>query len=105
MGFHVGQKVVCIKRGKWESSHPEGRVPKSETQPVFGRVYTIREIEPFIIDGYQGLLFEEIFNPLGESPLEVCFNASRFRPIIERKTDISIFTKILDGHRQPDLVD
>lgn len=92
--FHVGQKVVCIK------GHPEyvGCVV-----PVVGSTYTIRGV-----DETCGLLFEEIINRIATcfdlssgaiSYGECSFWIDRFRPVIERKTDISTFTEMLTPNR------
>ena len=89
MAFRVGQKVVCISEDKT-------RILKR------GRVYTIASVR-WISDA-------ESYNPglgvtVAETPTreddEWCaeFRAERFRPIVERKTDISIFTKMLTGER------
>lgn len=92
--FRVGQKVVCVSAGT--NGHP------MDIRPRVGCVYTIRGIEfdrPAPIHPV-GLWLEEIKNPLrsyaGYSEFsETSFSALRFRPVIERKTDISVFTEIL----------
>ena len=69
-----------------------GRGGDGEIGPVFGEVYTIRDIRCFAFG--VGLLFCELKNP----PLygiEGHFCQSVFRPVVERKTDISIFKKML----------
>jgi hypothetical protein len=89
------QKVVCIKRGAWTNAGRFG----GEQFPVFGKTYTVREVDTF--DGAAWITLCEIVNPLhpyqGEGwPLsEASFRADRFRPIVERTTDISTFTKML----------
>ena len=97
MSFHVGQKVVCV-------SGPERDPPRPELNPLSywipnwpqtGAKYTIRGIDR---EGFEGLLLEEIRNPLrpfAEGHGEARFDPDRFRPIVEKKTDISIFTKML----------
>lgn len=96
MAFHVGQKVACIKRGSW-SYRIDGRATMfGEICPNCGDILTIREM--IVSDDTLFLRFKEIQNPLCEyrNGLSECkFAASRFRPVIERKTDISIFTKML----------
>lgn len=89
MSFHVGQKVVCIKNG-WDS------LTYNEVGPAFRSVYTIRTIDAE--DGDAMLRFEEIVNEVHnyrEGQHECQFWARWFRPVIERKTDISIFTAML----------
>ena len=78
MTFHVGQKVVCVDVGE----------PNEHLR--VGAVYTVaggggnwlREPSIFLV---------ETKHPLSGLP----FWSRRFRPIVERKTDISIFTKML----------
>ena len=78
MTFRIGQKVVCV----------------DDTRPILGwakqwlrkgTVYKIRSIEP---DGDIHLV--EVVRTSGTP-----FYRSRFRTVVERKTDISIFTKML----------
>lgn len=90
--FHVGQKVVCIKDGPWSSEPFE----KNEVGPNAGDVLVIRGIE--INSDGAWLVFKEIINPqycyLDEYG-ELQFSSDDFRPVIERKTDISIFQEML----------
>lgn len=91
MTFHVGQKVVCVDDDWYVADLPELQcVPKKHS------IYTIRAIEQ-IGDG-DGFLLCEIVNPVIEwdgVTAEPTFDAESFRPIVERKTDISIFKKML----------
>lgn len=91
MAWHIGQKVVCIKRGKW--AHGYG----TEIDPVFGQVLTIRtrHVDP---NGFLVLRFEEIHNEPGRyfsGVMEVAYAAFRFRRVASKPTDISIFTSML----------
>lgn len=95
--FHIGQKVVCIKNGGWTSPKMFG----DEIFPVFGKVYTVREIEPDF-DEYSWIRLEEIINRphnYGDGMIEASYRSDRFRPIVERKTDISVFTKMLTDNK------
>lgn len=85
MTFRVGQKVVCV-----DASAIQKAVPLNE-----GAVYTIRTIIPLrsSVRGC-GIYLVEIVNLL-ELGLEVGYFSDRFRPAVERKTDISIFTAML----------
>ena len=86
MTFRVGQKVVCIDASKrrllgvWAADIP-----------VKGCVYTV--------DGFlehplgPGLILVEIKNDIDEHG--GAYDARRFRPVVERKTDISVFTRLL----------
>ncbi len=94
--FRVGQKVVCIS-GPIEAA----RGYNQEVQPAIGHVYTIRSIDdfddapPHMPHFGVGLLLEEITCPVHSGFGLECSFSSRFRPIVERKTDISIFTEML----------
>lgn len=82
--FRVGQKVVCID----DSVNPYGVLA---TYPKKGVVYAVRGVHP---DG-DAIFLDSIINPLigGREP---CFLNYRFRPVVERKTDISIFKAMLN---------
>jgi hypothetical protein len=84
ISFHVGQKVVCINV---DGLLVEGDPPK---RLVKGRLYTIAllEVRP---DGVLRLRTTEHRSNF--------LDASRFRPVVARKTDISIFTNILNTQR------
>lgn len=96
MAFRVGQKVVCVEA--W-SRYGLGR--GDEIGPTQDSIYTIREIgvglHPTCPDELHVRL-DEIVNPVIEykcGKYEVAFRATRFRPVVERKTDISVFTAML----------
>ena len=86
--FHVGQKVVCIDD---DGLH----LRPDEDGPCKGQVYTIRGFNEQV----GGLLLIEVINfpqLYREGYGELSFRPSRFRPVVERKTDISLFKAILD---------
>lgn len=96
MTFHVGQKVVCVDDKNW--GHPEPPL----NWPVTGRVYTVRGFSAaWDENGSNGLLLAEVssgnYFDAGE---EVGFKRRRFRPIVETKTDISIFKRMLTPQRK-----
>jgi len=84
MTFRVGQKVVCVDDG----IRPRGYCP-AYGYPTIGVVYTISEVG-VTYHGAPGV-------NLVEHPHERSsgWRASRFRPVVERKTDISILTALL----------
>lgn len=92
--FHVGQKVACIR-----DSYYGG--PTDVFEPIVGSVYTIRSIRVDVLRPQYGvsLVFEEITNSIDRGGREPGFYSSRFRPIVERKTDISIFTAMLTPNK------
>ena len=96
--FHIGQRVVCI--------HDVGYQPANEFQnvPLKGSIYTVRGfVSPDI--GYErtpGMLLEEIMNPpweYKEGVFEPSFHPYHFRPLVQHKTDITVFTRMLDSVR------
>lgn len=82
--FVVGQKVVCVHSGPWDSDYPGA--PELDT----GAIYTVRDLE--IIDAYPNSVYLTLLESQGGGWR---FNATSFRPVDERKTDISIFTALL----------
>jgi hypothetical protein len=95
MTFRVGQKVVCNRNTKWEGGFQD------EIDPIYGHIYTIRGIVHYPF-GPAGLLLVEIVNAprsYEEGFYECDFQAPNFRPVVERKTDISVFTAMLTGSK------
>lgn len=94
--FHVGQKVVCIR-----DLSPLCQF-YGETAPVVGEVYTVRAVKGF--SRGIGLHFKEIRNKWHWYRLflycECWFVGKCFRPVVERKTDISIFKAMLNNEPQ-----
>lgn len=102
--FYVGQKVVCVEPSRG-GGYPDDIVP------YVGGIYTIRGIDANRAGGayHTGLFLEEIVNPLrgyaGYVVLsEASFRATRFRPLTERKTDISVFRALLNPADHKELV-
>lgn len=93
--FSIGQRVVCIATDDWDELEAD------ERGPICGHIYTIRGINSNAHIGPDeplGLLLFEIVNPPHshlEGFVEADFDSSWFRPIIERKTDISILEALL----------
>lgn len=97
MTFHVGQEVTLKgpfnTRLEWvaDDGEPENGLPK----PQFGDVCRILNTN---ISQRTGTLFLYLDGFCGS------FDASEFRPVVKPTTDISIFTRMLDGTRSPELV-
>jgi hypothetical protein len=97
MAWRVGMKVERVSG----PNHSEGM--------VIGGVYTIRSIlEPKITDSFDGvgLRFVEVscgVNPFTE--IEMAYDSIHFRPLVERKTDISTLTSIADGSKRIQIAD
>ena len=95
--FSVGQKVVCIDDKASGQYMPAGFPPaKCDNMHGLkrGRVYTIRETAN--IFGLPSCRLVEIvreYEPVVGG--EMYFSQRRFRPIVETKTDISVFKEML----------
>jgi hypothetical protein len=91
--FHVGQKVVCVDADPCTYT-PAGVGDLDGL--TRGEIYTIRRIgeSPFW-SGTPNVWLVEISRPLffGGEP---GYHTGRFRPVVERKTDISIFQAMLN---------
>jgi hypothetical protein len=89
--FRVGQKVVCVRSFS-------GNEDYGFALPKKGEIYTVRNKE--FSGDVPGLRFVELKNPVVRHVCghicEPCFAATGFRPLVTQKTDISIFTDILD---------
>lgn len=94
MSFHIGQKVVCVDDGP-----PEFNLRKEGLRR--GAIYTVREVGlRSWFDGAPAVRLMEIIrgpkaSETGDEDSDTPFWAHRFRPLIEHKTDISVFKKIL----------
>ena len=100
MTFAIGQRVVCIESGLPARNFPN--VPRA------GRIYTVRSV---FFDDFRkrvGIHLAELVNQptltRDKGMFEVGFAAKCFRPVVERKTDISIFVKMLDEVNNKQLV-
>lgn len=85
--FRVGQKVTMKPEmgNVWRLEF--GSAPRGPT-PVVGEVYTVIGFEGWILHpGVRFLRLSEIAYG--------CFNTNRFRPVVDRNTDISVFTAML----------
>lgn len=100
--FYIGQKVVCIAKGDWSNAiknHSAGG--QSITVPKAGVIYTIREIYTDPFTGRTGIRLAEVVNDSitrwanYKLYMEIGWHEHEFRPLRERKTDISIFRKLL----------
>jgi hypothetical protein len=89
MTFRIGQKVVCIDNGpnpKLKNNFWIGDIP------IVGNIYTISGFGFAEATNEELLVLVEIKNC---SRHGIGYSAWRFRPVVERKTDISIFTAML----------
>lgn len=101
MAFHVGQRVVCVN-----DSHNAGKVPgdvylESRLLIAKGQVYTIKSIANYA--WCKGGICLELLEVPGRGRGDFGYAAIRFRPVVERKTDISIFQAMLNTtHKRVD---
>ena len=105
--FRVGQKVVCV-----DDSDPVGSAGWHARKGTkfglsHGKVYTIEGI--YEAPGfYNGKLENSVCLSLAElkkppppiHPWADGFNAKRFRPVVQRKTDISVFKALLTPSKE-----
>lgn len=87
----AGVKVVCVVGGPITGRKGHG----DEIYPVRGRLYTIRAVNPHPVEG---VYLHEIRNDVRrykQGVCEIAFDPIRFRRVVERKTDISIFQAML----------
>jgi len=81
--FRIGQKVVCIDN----KVRPVTTYPEILKNLKVNGIYHITKIT----HGGLGVHIAEI-----KSPEKTSFFSDRFRPVVERKTDISTFEKLLN---------
>lgn len=87
--LRVGQKIVCID---------------ADGAPMLelGAVYTIKAIDPCQERRWRGKIYMTASIHLWETKPEPQFwgfNPVRFRPAVDRPTDISIFKKMLKSYK------
>lgn len=100
MAFHVGQKVVCVDADSPVPGEAPDSVWGTGEAVVTGQTYTVRRF--YLRKGHPTLWLDEVCrNPSSvvHWGVDVGYGAWRFRPVIERKTDISIFTAMLTPNR------
>lgn len=95
-----GDCVVCVD-DHWREEQLAAIAAHNCTLPIKGKIYTLRQIGYSEFHHLWLLRLVEIVNPRFE--VENChlgeptFNVRRFRPLIRRPTDISIFKAMLTG--------
>ena len=98
--FHVGQKVVCIDDLERDEMIPGVSFIGDLDGLRKGSVYTIRSVFFSPVFGEPLVRLNEIQRlPLcriGGFKFEGGYDPSRFRPVAERRTDISIFRAMLE---------
>lgn len=95
MTFRVGMKVVCVDAKLRLLARIIAWIFRIEWPLVAGEVYTIQRLET--ISGEAATELAEVKNI---PEMHRCFRLTRFRPIVERKTSIEIFTSMLSPSKQ-----
>jgi hypothetical protein len=92
MTFRVGQKVVCVddRSNLWTAPW----IKRGCIYEISGFTAGTHDPLGLFPDNSSDILLVGIEKPGG-------FAAERFRPIVERKTDISVFTEILRKASKP----
>lgn len=98
MTFRVGQKVVCVDAGNYRWP---GKVWLSGEEIFEGNVYTIKAIgESHGETCCQLYEVARITNSPQSTEGVWGYGCYRFRPAVDRKTDISVFTVILHKKKE-----
>lgn len=92
LDWKVGDQVVCVEDGPINSGH--GLDP---TGLVRGCIYTIRWIGEYYFGAISETKVAVRLNEYVRDPFDSPVGARRFRKVQPRKTDISIFQRILDN--------
>lgn len=96
--FSIGQRVVCVD-DDWSDLNAR-RLYEAPNRPIKGQIYIVRALH-YEIDSRKTILLAEIINPPFEyrqpwGTTEPGFFIGRFRPLIERKTNISALQALLN---------
>lgn len=93
--MHIGQKVEFIGVGGFPG------LPPNDPRPLLGHIYTVRALytDPWGREPLFGIRVMEIVRETithAGIVIELGWDRKEFRPIVTRKTDISVFTKMLN---------
>lgn len=99
MNFRVGQKVVCV-----DASITGVHCGRPEYELTEDGIYIIRWIGRGIyrLGEFDGVRVEGVVRArrLRDLMDDLPFGAHRFRPIVERKTNIAVFTAMLTPNKR-----
>ena len=101
MTFRIGMKVCCIHEGEWQARYSLFTRTYHRWLcrfPELGKVYTVAAVD-LLDTGAPGIALVEC------RPDRFIFHRQFFRPLVETKTDISIFHRILDRVKRGEPVD
>ena len=89
--FYVGQKVVCVN-----GTTQPGCIWLGAEVPRSGRVYTVDALVTNRSGTPALVLVELPRDPVSVACGAIGYHAYRFRPVVERKTDISALKALLN---------
>lgn len=95
--WYAGMRIVCVEDEEFQE--PEGYYPD---KPMKGVVYTVEAIWPFELDSRIIMVGLNEFRKRWQHRLRdgrvlrYGFDARYFRPVLSRKSDISVFTALLN---------
>lgn len=98
--FQVGQKVVLIVNFGPDALRRARE--ENVALPLKGVIYTVRYIETSVW-GDEYIRLMEIKNGPCSDGIEAAFEAEMFRPVVDRKTDISVFKAMLTPAKTPEV--
>ncbi len=88
--FRIGQKVVCVDDTE---HHPSTMIPGGKRHSlVKGQIYTVTKTgieHPLDLIGIPCIALAKMPSPYG-------YRQTRFRPLVEKTTDISVFKALLN---------
>ena len=102
MAFYVGQRVICVEDRPGIYTSPNAFVGAFDPDMdglKSGAIYTVRAVGICEIWKKPAVWLSEIYREPYDG-IEVGYSPKRFRPIVERKTDISIFKAMLNPASQ-----
>jgi hypothetical protein len=90
MTFRVGMKCICVN----VEPNRNGRIP---AELIKGKIYTVAGLDNFPdSEDDTGIYLEEVSGVVSDEIHANSFKSWRFRPLVERKTDIAIFQRMLN---------
>lgn len=101
MTFHIGQRIVCVDDGIRVTLVRRGRFWRLHREQLDhnlnrGDVYTVTGLQLVVDDiSRKEFVLARLAEAWHFTDRTIGFPQFQFRPLIEKKTDISVFTKML----------
>ncbi len=100
-----GAKVVCVDAGRFVGKNITVKYPPDHVLLVEGEIYTIRDVIAHEHEHILGVRVEEIARHiLRDDSYEQPWALYRFRPVVEQKDDIALFTHLLNTTSEDQLI-